>query len=198
MDESIKRDMVEKKEIISGGEKLIGRMSEEDKVGRDNVDDNIAQNYTHESPVKWLDHLEEAIQSEAKQGRIKIANTLDEIAEWMGADPAILKATTERYNYFCEIGYDADFLKEKRWLMPLKEPPYYAFIGLQGVDTVVGGIRINHRMEVLNRELRPIGGLYSTGVATSGWLGPGYGFPGSELSFSVYSGHTVGKIVAGK
>ena len=195
MDEKIKRDMIRKREIVSGLEDSQGRLASGDFLAR--ADQETGAEVAHDDGLAWLDELEDDIQSEIKQGRVKASDTWDEIAEWMGADPAVLKATVDRYNVFCKNSYDADFLKSKEWLLPLRTPPYYAILAHQGVDACIGGIRISHRMEVLDKELRPIGGLYAAGVATSGWLGPaGYSFSGSELGFSLFSGYTAAKIAA--
>ena len=97
-----------------------------------------------------------------------------------------------RYNMFCHNGYDADFLKQPCHLIPLETPPYYVFQGPSGIDTCIGGIHINHRLEVIDKKQRPIPGLYAAGVCTSGWLNRGYAFYGSELSFSLYSGRAAG------
>ena len=37
---------------------------------------------------------------------IRIADTLDEIAEWIGTDSGVLKTTIDEYNLACEKGYD--------------------------------------------------------------------------------------------
>jgi fumarate reductase flavoprotein subunit len=136
--------------------------------------------------------LEDGIEAEVKAGRIKKSRSWDKIAAWMGADATALRSTVDRYNTFCRNGYDADFLKNKDYLLPLQNPPYYAILAHQGIDTIIG-ITINHHMEVLDRQFRPIGGLYASGVATSGWLGEGYGFSGSELGFYIFSGYTLGR-----
>jgi fumarate reductase flavoprotein subunit len=144
----------------------------------------------------WLENLMDEIESEKAAGRVKICQTVEEIAAWTGADLPNLKKTLARYNMFCHNGYDADFLKKSCHLIPLETPPYYVFQGPSGIDTCIGGIHVNYRLEVINKESRTIPGLYGAGVCTSGWLNGGYGFYGSELGFSVYSGRTAGSNAA--
>jgi succinate dehydrogenase/fumarate reductase flavoprotein subunit len=134
----------------------------------------------------------EDIESEKAAGRVRICQTIEEIADWIGADRQTLKQTMERYNIFCHNGYDADFLKQPCHLISLKTPPYYVFQGPSGIDTCIGGIHINHQLNVINKKQQPIKGLYAAGVCTSGWLSGGYGFYGSELSFTLYSGRQAG------
>ena len=144
----------------------------------------------------WLETVDEDIREEAEADRLKIADTLDEIAQWIGCDPETLKNTVAEYNTHCQNKYDADFLKEAQFLRPLTTPPYYAMKAYSGIDTCIGGLRTNHRLEVLNKDLYPIKGLYAAGVVVGNWLGIGYGFYGSEMSFTTYSGYAVGKNAA--
>lgn len=143
-------------------------------------------------PGEWFDKLESDIEKEVKMGRALVADTLDEIAEWIGADPAVLKHTVEEYNRYCDNGYDEDFLKDIHYLFPLKKAPYYAFKGPSGIDTCIGGLKIDSDLRVVDQDERPIPGLYAAGVVCSGWLSRFYGFPGSEMSFTTYSGRTAG------
>ncbi|OGO19647.1 MAG: hypothetical protein A2144_13320 [Chloroflexi bacterium RBG_16_50_9] len=144
----------------------------------------------------WLDTVDEDIHEEEAAGRLKIANTLDEIARWIGCDPETLKTTVAEYNTYCQNKYDADFLKDPQFLLPLTTPPYYAIRAYSGIDTCIGGLRTNHRLEVLNKNLYPIKGLYAAGVVIGNWLGLGYSFMGSNMSFTTYSGYAAGKNAA--
>ncbi len=192
-DRKILTDMIAKKVNYYGLEEGQGRI----KVGTD-----MTRSYGSEegveleevSETEWLNRVEKDIQSEAEKGRAKIADTLDEIAEWIGVEPNVLKAGIERYNMFCKNGYDADFLKDREFLLPIKTPPYYCFIAHQGIDTIIGPIKINHNQQVINKQHKPIPGLYAAGVCTGGWVNNTYSYPGSCLGYSVYSGYAAGKV----
>ncbi len=147
-------------------------------------------------PGEWLDKLEEETFKEQDAGRAKISDTLDEIAEWMGAAPVTLKETVKRYNSYCANGYDADFLKDPRFMFPISTPPFYAYKGPSGIDTCIGGLLIDRDQRVLTREHYPINGLYAAGVLTSGWCAHNYAFFGSELSYTIYSGRAAGENAA--
>ena len=128
-------------------------------------------------------------------GNEKIADTWEEIAEFIGADPKVLKETIDRYNSFCEKGCDYDFFKDKKYLRPLNTPPYVAVRGSHGCQTTFGGIKINHRTEVLNRQDIPIRGLYAVGDCAGSWAPLTYShrYPGSASSFAVCSGFIAGE-----
>lgn len=126
------------------------------------------------------------------------ADTWEEIAEFIGVDPKILKETIKRYNTFCERGYDSDFFKDPKYLRPINTPPYLAIRVRNSTNTTFGGIKINHRAEVLNRQDIPIKGLYAAGDCAGSWAPLTYShrYPGSASSFALCSGLIAGKNVA--
>lgn len=163
-DQAILRETLEKRESMGGGEEEMG--------------DHGA----------WFDHLADDLKAENGTVSACIADTLDELAAYMGADPAVLKATVARYNELCDRGYDADYLKDPVYMLPLREAPYYAVLGRQAVDSTMGGIRIDHEMQVVNGAGQRVEGLYATGDAAGGFLSIAYKYPGQALTFALYSG----------
>ncbi len=139
--------------------------------------------------------LEKALKVEADKDRVKIADSWEEIARWIGAEPEVLKNTISQYNVFCRQGYDEEFAKEQRYLKPLETPPYYAIRGLAVMLDTIGGIRINERMEVLDKQNNPIPGLFAAGVTTSGWESEIYcsALSASAFGFAINSGRIAGE-----
>jgi fumarate reductase flavoprotein subunit len=127
-------------------------------------------------------------------GEIMISSSVGDIARWMGTDAAALKATVADYNAACAVGYDRPFLKDPRYLVPLSTPPYYAIKCHQSFHGTVGGIKINHRMEVVDKTGDAIPGLFAAGSDTGGWEGDTYclELSGSTLSFAITSGRIAG------
>lgn len=124
-----------------------------------------------------------------------IADTWDKAAEWMGIDPAVLQQTIAEYNRACEGGYDHLFLKDRRYLIPLRTPPYYVIrMGVDYLDTI-GGLKINERMEVLDIKGLPIEGLFAAGIDTGGWVGDTYCIrtTGTTFAFAINSGRIAGE-----
>jgi fumarate reductase flavoprotein subunit len=134
--------------------------------------------------------LEAYLRLQAKSGHVKIANSWSEIARWMGAIPDVLTSAVEEYNSFCDRGHDALFTKEQRYLTPLRTPPFYAIRTSPVWIGTIGGIKINERMEVLNKHGKPIKGLYAGGVDTGGWESETYNLilSGSTFGFAINSG----------
>ena len=94
-------------------------------------------------------------------------DTLEELAEKMGVDPAAFTQTVVRYNALCEAGEDRDFGKPAPFLRPLKEGPFFAIRNYLYLDGVFGGLDVNENMQVLNGGL-PVPGLYAAGDITCG------------------------------
>ena len=145
-------------------------------------------------PVQFDESLKEG----AAKGEAKVSNSWDEIAKWMGVEPRKLKDTVDEYNAFCDEGYDHLFLKNGKYLKPLRKPPYYVTKCYPGHLSTLGGIKINHHMEVLNKEDQPIEGLYAVGNDAGGFAGPTYigNTSGTGSGFALASGRIAGENAA--
>ena len=126
---------------------------------------------------------------------IKVADTIEELAEWMGADLTTLKATIDEYNAACDAGHDGVFGKDRKYLQPLRTPPFFALKGHVNICDTIGGIKINEKMEVIDLDGKVIPGLYAAGVTTGGWEGETYDYnlTGHLLGFALNSGRTAGE-----
>lgn len=126
-----------------------------------------------------------------------VTDSLDEIAEWIGADQETFRKTIEEYNQFCAEGKDGLFLKDARFLMPIAKAPYYVCrFGPLMVETI-GPIKVNEHLQVLDHETRqPIPGFYVAGALASGWQGHDYELWGSNLGFGMFSGRTAADHIA--
>jgi len=173
-----------------------------DNVSFTIFDERIKQNLLAEGPVgaqvalRWspMDITWDAVLSqlpgEVARGYVKISDSLDEIAGWIGASAETFKATISEYNADCDKGYDSLFVKDRRFLEPLRTPPYYAVMFPQALLDTMGGIKTNHRMEIVNQNGKSIPGLYAAGVCVGGYTSPSYCYMlgGSMFGFSLNSG----------
>ena len=139
--------------------------------------------------------LDEELEAAKKHGEIKIADSLDEIADWMNIRPDKLRASVETYNEYCDMGYDTAFAKDPKYLLPIRKAPFYVLKCHQGFHGTVGGIKINHNMEVVDQNDEPIAGLYAAGSDTGGWEGDTYCLilTGSTFAFAISSGRIAGE-----
>jgi fumarate reductase flavoprotein subunit len=131
-------------------------------------------------------------------GVVKVANSWEEIAGWIGADPGVLKSTIDEYNSFCDSGYDAMFAKHRKYLQKLNRPPYYAVRCVTVFIDTLGGIKVSENMEVLNKQGNNIPGLYAAGVTADGFESETYcsELAGSALGFALNSGRIAGENAA--
>jgi fumarate reductase flavoprotein subunit len=152
-------------------------------------------NWLPVSAATPLPGLEREVQKQADKGDLKISDSWDEIAGWMGAQPAVLKATVQEYNSSCDDKHDALFAKDRRYLLPLRTPPYYAVKGHLGLCDAYGGIKINEKMEALDNEDNPIPGLYAAGSTAGCWESESYCYrlTGHLVGFALNSGRIAGE-----
>jgi fumarate reductase flavoprotein subunit len=124
-----------------------------------------------------------------KEGAFK-SESLEEISEWIGAPRDALRKTVDEYNAFCDRRYDEIFVKDTQYLQALRTPPFYAIKFSGALLGTMGGIKINYKMEVLNKEDDPIPGLYAVGADTGGWESDTYCavLSGSAFGFAMNSG----------
>ena len=146
----------------------------------------------------WPSKADEDLQSLTGKGSVKIADSWDQIAAWVEAPPEVLKAAIDEYNTFCAQGHDGLFVKDPRHLFPLRTPPYYAIQCGLNLMTTHGGIKVNHRMEVLDKQDISIPGLYAAGVETGGTDSDTYDshLTGHSFGFTVNSGRIAGEEAA--
>jgi fumarate reductase flavoprotein subunit len=145
-----------------------------------------------------LPGLERELRALVARGLVKISDSWDAIADWMGTDPGALKTTIEEYNSACDCGHDSIFAKDRSYLLPLRTPPYYAIRCRACFLSTLGGIKINEHMEVLDQQDNPIPGLYAAGVDVGGWESDTYcdRLSGSAFGFAVNSGRIAGENAA--
>lgn len=183
-------------------ESVNGVDQQPDKVSYSIFDESIKQDIANSG--KLIDHnflpplypssegknLDELLKLASDRGNAKISNSLDDIAVWIGAKPETLKATVAEYNSFCDSKHDAIFVKDPVHLVSLHTPPYYAIRCVIRFLGTIGGIKINEKMEVINRENNPIPGLYAAGIDTGGWQAETYNqlLAGTTYGFALGSG----------
>lgn len=150
----------------------------------------------HYTPQKSkILELEEELQQKEDKGQVSISSSWDKIANWIGTDRKVLKATIDEYNAASDQGYDPIFAKDRRYLLPLRTPPYYAIRTRSGFHGTIGGIKINEQMEVIDNQDKPIPGLYAAGIDTGGWESETYCvvLAGSTFGFAINSGRIAGE-----
>ena len=127
------------------------------------------------------------------------ADSIEEIAAGTGLDKDKLTATIEEYNRCCDTGRDEIFHKNPKFLRPVRKPPFYVskMAGAHSLGSM-GGIKINYKTEVVNKEDDVIPGLYAAGLDSNTIYGDSYTFllPGNTFGFALNSGRIAGENAA--
>lgn len=125
------------------------------------------------------------------------ADTPEELAEKLKIPAKNLVRTLEQYNHFCQINCDENFGKPRRYLIPLTGRLYAYRLGC-GAYGSLGGIKINHRFEVITQDYQVIPGLYAAGSDVCDiYAGTYYYyFPGNTMGFALNSGRMAGEYAA--
>jgi succinate dehydrogenase/fumarate reductase flavoprotein subunit len=123
-------------------------------------------------PVGWNLVIENYVWSddnlaEIDKGWIVKADTLAELAAKLGVPQGKLEKTVALYNRYCAAGEDEQFGRDPATLIPLDEPPFYAFASGPILAWSNGGPRRNEHAQVLNLAGEPIAGLYAAGTVSS-------------------------------
>ena len=104
-------------------------------------------------------------------GRVKRADTLDELAKVISVPAANLKAAVAEYNKAASHQVEKDkygFAATNTDDAPMTEGPWYACRKVPTVHHTMGGVKIDTKAEVIGTNGKPIAGLFAAGEVTGG------------------------------
>ena len=119
-------------------------------------------------------NTQEEVDKNVENGITFKFDTIEELCEHCGFDKDIFMATFERYNELCEAGEDLDFYKDPLWMNAIDTPPFYASKHCSSMTSTRGGLKNDERCRVLDKEGRPIPGLYAAGNTAGSFYGNVY------------------------
>jgi len=152
-------------------------------------------------PQEWFD-----------SGFLRMGETIEDLAKAIDVDPAVLKATTERFNELARKGVDEDFGRGRNnydaWLGDhtnkpnaalgtVEVGPFYAVQIVPGDVGTFGGAVTDSRARVLREDGSVIPGLYATGTTTAAVMGRTYPGAGCSIGPSFTFGFVAAKHAAG-
>ena len=139
-----------------------------------------------------------SVQEMINLGRAYSGNTVEELATKIGMDPNRLKTSIATYNDVVTGKVKADSLGFKKATpddKPFTEGPYYATQLVPAVHHTMGGIRINTKTQVLDKDGKPIPGLFAAGEVTGGIHGDNR-VGGNGIADAMVFGRQAGKQAA--
>lgn len=170
----------------------------DESIKRHMVERGIDKNMGTENPpgTRLTDFETELEQAFIKKNpHVFAADTPEDLATEIGVKPSALLTTLTEYNRCCDKGHDDIFVKDRQYLRPIRESKFYAMRCVIMTLGSLGGIKINHKTEVIDTRGNIIHGLYAAGIDASGMYGDSYNIylSGGTLGFAVNSGRIAGE-----
>ncbi len=131
---------------------------------------------------------------EVEMGILKRADSVQELAQVINADPALLEATLERWNELCQRGKDEDYGRPPGTMMPVSTTPFYTGQLWPVVSNTQGGPVHNAKQQIMSVYGEPIPRLYSAGE-----LGSAFGdlyLSGGNITECFVTGRIAGREAA--
>lgn len=119
------------------------------------------------SIVKPLNSFNEDVETLVSIGRIYKADSLADLAKQLGMPADKLEATVAEFNKMVEAKNDPKFGR-KLFDRPIVKPPFYATPRAPSINHTMGGLQISTNAQVLDKNGKPIPGLYAAGEVTGG------------------------------
>jgi succinate dehydrogenase/fumarate reductase flavoprotein subunit/uncharacterized protein with FMN-binding domain len=111
----------------------------------------------------WFEQNFDSLPNKEFLSGVVEGDTLEELAEKIGADPDILRQTVDHWNAMCDAGVDYERGRSADTMSAFDDGPYYAAELRPNVLNTQGGPRRNAKAEVVDRNGQPIPHLYSAG-----------------------------------
>jgi succinate dehydrogenase/fumarate reductase flavoprotein subunit len=146
-----------------------------------------------------------------RAGYLKRANSIADLATMLGIDAGTLKRTIAEFNEHAALGEDPAFGRgtgaysrfmgdqthlPNANLAPLENAPFYALELRPGMLSTSLGVETDPSARVLDRNSRPIAGLFAVGVDMNSLWGGRYPAGGASLAAALTFGYIVGRTLA--
>ena len=125
---------------------------------------------------------------------LRSAGTIAELAGMIGAKPAVLQATIDRWNALCDLGKDEDHGRPSGTMMRIDTPPFIFGQVWPTVSNTQGGPVHNAKQQIVNTAGQPISRLYAAGE-----LGSSFGhlyLSGGNIAECFVTGQVAGREAA--
>ena len=140
--------------------------------------------------------LNEGLERGIKAGYAFKADTIEELAQKIGVPIQNLVETVKDINAAADAGEDKMLGRPKEFLFKFSDHgPYYAMRGLRAFFQTLGGIRMNSKMQAMDKKGNVIPGLYAVGMDMGGLYDTSYDikYPGFTSGFGMTGGLIAGR-----
>ncbi|WP_223552442.1 FAD-dependent oxidoreductase [Pseudomonas sp. BF-R-01] len=159
------------------------------------ADENVVKHYINDpGSDSWRIA---AIRKNVETGRVKVADSIEELARRADISPAGLAASIARYNRYADQGEDPEFFKKAKKIYPIRTGPFFAVeIRASAIVSCHAGLDIDDHGRVRDRFGEPIHGLYAGGEVLGCTLGRRYIGGGIGIANALTFGRLAGKTAA--
>lgn len=128
------------------------------------------------------------------KGLVVKADSVEELADKLNLPLAAVNKSIAANNQAVIANEDCEFGKESYRITPIKKPPFYGCILGGRILCTLDGLRVNSKMEVLDKNHDPIKHLYAGGNDSGGFFWGSYNdrVPGLASSHAQTFGRLAG------
>lgn len=119
---------------------------------------HLIMDQAHYDLIAQADQLDDRMASLIVQ-----ADSIEALAGSIGADPAVLKHTIEKYNLYAQQGEDWEYGRDAATMKEIGSGPYYSFPMVARILNTQGGPRHDANSQVMDAQGNPIPHLYAAG-----------------------------------
>lgn len=162
-----------------------------DRVGHDPAVWNVGEVLFD----KVQDRLQQDIEIAIDEGFAWKADTIEDLAAQLEMDALV--ATVENYNAMYDAGEDTEFGCEPIFMAPVRKAPFYAIQYQCGALVTMGGIKTDDICRALNKDNRPVPGLFVVSSDNgSAFSAPYYDIGGTSSGLAMATGKIAGDEIA--
>lgn len=164
------------------GKRFVNEFAERDVLAKAVIDNGGLIYQIADDKIKETAYntTQESLDAQVKAGTLFRDDTLEGLAKQIGMDPDVLVDTIKKYNSYVDQGSDQDFHKNVLGLK-CEVAPFYATPRKPAIHHTMGGLVIDTKAHVLDKNGDEIPGLYSAGE-NAGGIHAGNRLGGNSLS----------------
>ena len=164
------------------GKRFVNEFAERDVLAKAVIDNGGLIYQIADDKIKETAYntTQESLDAQVKAGTLFRDDTLEGLAKQIGMDPDVLVDTIKKYNSYVDQGSDPDFHKNVLGLK-CEVAPFYATPRKPAIHHTMGGLVIDIKAHVLDKNGDEIPGLYSAGE-NAGGIHAGNRLGGNSLS----------------
>lgn len=151
------------------GERFVNEFAERDTLAKAAIANGTLFYLIADEKIKKTAYntTEESLEAQVKAGTLLKADTLEELAQKAGMDPDTLVNTIKKYNSYVDSGEDPEFGKSA-FNLKCEVAPFYATPRKPAIHHTMGGLKINPKAQVINKDGQVVDGLYAAGEVAGG------------------------------